>query len=41
MFPTKANTMNNPAEQSLLAARAAAALAITPASMAQELDAVR
>ena len=33
--------MNNPAEQSLLATRAAAALAITPASMAQELDAVR
>ena len=33
--------MNNPAEQSLLAARAANALAITPASIAQEFDAVR
>lgn len=33
--------MNTPAEQTMLATRAAAALAITPASVAKELDAVR
>jgi hypothetical protein len=33
--------MKTPAEQAMLAARAAAALAITPASMAKELEAVR
>jgi hypothetical protein len=33
--------MNNPAEQAALAARAAAALAITPESAAKELEAAR